>query len=1124
MGKFYMRTICTLLLIFVSSISIFSDEIPELRFQEFPGRGQLSSQFTTSITQDQQGFIWVGTVDGLNRYDGHEIETYTNQQNRYSGLVNNNIQTLFNDSQNRLWIGTIWGLSRYHPARDTLKTLSSSDQPAGIENTMIYQIAESDEGIFYVAAGNSIYTYTEEQNQFSRLLTLEGGDIISFHLCGDGTLWTGQDSGSGLKRFLPGQYEQSRLPQWIQEKEPGWFDDNTITDIIHKDSVWWISTRGDGLTKIDQQNRQLKKYLTGEYESFIVELYKDRKGNIWSCDYTGLKIYNEEEDTFHGYYPNPDDKQSIKQNPIGILQDHQGSYWVIYSEKGFDFSPVDRGFSLYDDAPDASWPLFDVNTMCITEDHHGYLWTGSYNGGITVFRWEEDSVSTFEHDPDDPYSLGKGTIFDIYLDGDSSIWVGSYRGGLQKYVPSENRFISYKHGPENENSIHGNDVRSIDEDSLGNLWLAIHGQGIDYFDKSTETFRHLTPENSNLTMEWVNKVFVDSKSTLWVGTSYGLNKLEAGRDSFEVFITQNEEAPGTLSSNEITSIHETPEGTVWIGTTDGLHKYLPGCNSFEFHSGEFNNQYICSIEHDANGNLWVSTHGGLTQYNPGSGKVFNFDKRDGLQSNDFNLRSSYFDGHQYLFFGGPGGVNAFDPDEINYNLDPPNVVLTEFSLLNEPVRKYGENHPLKKHISVAGQITIDYANNFFTIEYVAINYLNPEKNEYAYRMEGFEDRWKMVGNKREATYTNLDPGTYTFRVKAANNDGIWNEKGASIRIVILPPWYMTTWFKILAIALISILIYLTIRFRTSVLRRQKAALTELVNQRTRSLHEKNRMLQNRTLELNHFNQQLEEQKETIEEQAEELQNQAQELKKSNRELQRINSTKDRLFSIIAHDVRAPFNTIIGFSGLLQEMASDQNNPMIEEYARYIHESSNQVLALLENLLYWARSQTNEIIFNPSKTSLKKICEDNIKLLSDTALRKGIEIDTSNMDYRTEFEADEDMLRIVVRNFLSNAIKFTPENGKVCISSELENQKIKLLVTDSGKGMTREEVEQIRTTWQLNTKPGTEGEKGSGLGLAISKQFIDRHGGEMIVHSSPGKGSTFGFIISLKSANKNTVDQ
>ncbi|MFW6203272.1 MAG: two-component regulator propeller domain-containing protein, partial [Marinilabilia sp.] len=757
MRKFYMRTFCTLFITVLFSISSLSGEMPELRFQDFPGKGQLSSQFSTCITQDQNGYIWIGTVDGLNRYDGHEIKTYRSHQKQYSGLVNNNIQTLFNDSQNRLWIGTVWGLSLYHPSSDRFESLSSSSNPAGIENTAIYQIAESKEGIFYVAAGNSIYTYTEEEEkQFSKLLTLEGGDIITFLLCRDGTLWTGQNSGDGLKRFLPGQYDKSRLPQWIQQNYPDWFAEKTITDITQKDSVLWISTRGGGLTKADQENRELKKYLTGEYESFVVDLYKDREGNIWSCDYTGLKIYNEEEDSFHGYYPNPDDKQSIEQNPVGILQDHQENYWVTYSEKGFDFSPVKRGFNHYDDSPDASWPLFDVNTMTITEDQFGNLWAGGYNGGITVFHWEEDEVTTFEPDPDDPRSVGQGTIFDIYRDSDNDIWVGSYQGGLQKYDPSQNQFLGYKHDPDNQESINGNDVRSITEDSLGNFWIAVHGKGVDYFDKTSETFTHLTPENSNLSIEWTKEVYVDSKNTLWVATSYGLNKLEAGRDSFEVYISPDQDAPGSLASNDITTIHETPDSSIWIGTTGGLHQYLPESNDFEFHSSEFNNQFICSIEHDANGNLWVSTHGGLTQYNRPSGRVFNFDKRDGLQSNDFNITSSYFDGQQNLFFGGPGGINAFDPDELNYNLDPPKVVLTEFRFLNQPLQEYGDDQPLDKHISVADQVILDYANNFFTIEYSAINFLNPDKNEYAYKMEGFEDRWNNVGNTREATYTNLD--------------------------------------------------------------------------------------------------------------------------------------------------------------------------------------------------------------------------------------------------------------------------------------------------------------------------------------------------------------------------------
>ncbi|MFO7999635.1 MAG: two-component regulator propeller domain-containing protein [Marinilabilia sp.] len=1102
-----MRTFCTLFFVFLHVVLGMARDVPNLNFQDVPGKAQLSSQFSTCITQDQTGYIWIGTVDGLNRYDGQEIKTFRNTTDRYSGLINNNIRTIFSDSKNRLWIGTVRGLSIYYPKRDTFEVLSSSNNPAGLENSFIYQISESADGVFYVAAGKSIYTYNEDQKSFSKLLEVEDEDITSFCFGKDDAIWVGQDGGGGLKRFIAGDYQNSQMPSWMGKQDSAALAEKTVMDIQTSDGLVWVATRGGGLKRIDNQNRKIKTYLTGEGESFVVDVYQDNSGDLWTCDFSGLKFYDSENDEFHPYYPEPENENSIKRNPVGILQDHQNNYWVIYSEKGFDFSPVERGFQLYDDSSRPPWQLNDHNIMAISEDARGHLWAGGYNEGISVFRWDENTTTTFEYSPDDTSSVGEGTIFDIHLDSNDDIWVASYHSGLQKYDPSSNGFTTHKHKPGDEHSINGNDIRSIAEDSLGNFWLAVHGEGVDYFDKRSGQFRHFTPENSNLSIEWTNQVFVDSRNTLWVATSYGLNKMEAGRDSFDVFLTHETNSSGSLASNEIVCLHETPDGSIWVGTTNGLYRYNANDETFDYYSEAFNSQYICSIEHDSNGDLWVSTHKGLAKYEFATDRVFNFDNRDGLQSNDFNIKSSYFDGEQYLFFGGPGGVNAFDPGEINFNMDPPRVVFTELRLFNEKVTEYGDDQPLEKHISAADQVTLEYDNNLFTIEFAAINYLNPEKNQYAYRLEGFENRWNKVGNKREATYTNLDPGTYTFRVKAANNDGIWNEEGGAIEVVVLPPWYMTLWFQILAVFLTAGLIYFAIRIRTSVLRRQKAALTELINERTKKLHEKNQMLKNRTLELNNFNQQLEEQKETIEEQALEL-------KKSNKELQNLNSTKNRLFSIIAHDVRSPFNTIIGFSSLLKEMADDDNNSRVKKYAQYIYESSHQVLSLLENLLYWARSQTNEITFNPRNTSLKKISEDNIKLLKESASRKEMKIDASNLDYNIELEGDEDMLRTIVRNFLSNAIKFTPRKGKITLESKVENYKLTFLINDSGKGMKSREVEQLKNSGTINSTPGTAGEKGSGLGLVISKEFIDRHNGEMIIRSSPGKGSTFGFTIPL----------
>jgi signal transduction histidine kinase/ligand-binding sensor domain-containing protein len=1100
-----MRLFFSFLLLFLGFV-LSRGQIPELYFKSMPAQGQLSSNFTTCITQDKQGYIWIGTVDGLNRYDGHEMHVYRNIQNQYSNLPNNNIRTIFSDSKNRLWVGTIWGLSVYLPERNSFQLLSSSNDLAGIESPFIYKISETKDNEILVAAGKAIYKFDETAELFQPIIKVKGGDITTFHICKDKNIWVGQDTGDGLSYFEKGnRYSKADLPEWVSEQES--VNESSIRDIIIDDSLLWIATNGKGIRKLDFKTKVVNTYLTDRYESFVVDLYQDNQGFIWSCDYIGLKRYDPETDLFIGYYGESDGKNNIQKNPIKILQDKQLNYWVLYSEKGFDFAGVDRGFQLFNDSPDSYWPLGDEDVLSVAEDANGNLWTGGFNGGVTVFHWKKDSITNFHFEPGQSNSLARGSIFDLHLDSNREMWLGTYEGGLQKYDPIINGFISYSHNPDDPKSINGNDIRSIEEDSQGNFWLAVHGVGVDYFDRSTGIFKHYTPENSGLSIEWTNHVILDSRDNLWVGTANGLNKMKAGTDTFKVYVSYDPKDFRSFISNDIICVHESPDNTLWIGTTNGLFRYNSETDDFDLHSQDFNNQYICSIEHDKNGNLWVSTHGGLIRYDFKNRQVFNFDILDGLQSNNFNINSSFFDGNSYLFFGGPGGLNVFNPDNIYYNLEPPKVVLTGLDVFNEPLRSFGPESPVSKHISVADTILLDYFQNLFTIKYTAINFINPSKNQYAYRLEGFEDRWNNVENKREATYTNLNPGVYTFRVKASNNDGIWNEEGTSIKIVILPPWYMTTWFRIGAVILLLAIIYYVINIRTKVLRRQKEALTALVNERTRKIHEKNQVLKNRTIELNQINRKLESQKETIEKQATQLQ-------ESNKDLIKINNTKDRLFSIIAHDVRAPFNTIVGFSTLLKEMAGEKDDDLFREYASYINESSNQVLALIENLLYWARSQTNEITLSSRKILLEDIFGDNLSLVRESIIKKSIELDTSKLNYNTEFSADMDMMRTVVRNLLSNAIKFTPFKGKITIISSVVDNQLKVEIEDTGKGIPPDEIEKIKQSNTLFSTPGTHGEKGSGLGLTLCNEFIQHHRGELIIESTVGKGSCFGFIVPL----------
>ncbi len=1084
-------------------------QLPELNFNSLPTQRQLSSQFTTCITQDQEGYIWIGTVDGLNRLDGHEVRVFRNNGDRNYNLTNNNIRCLHSDSQNRLWVGTIWGLSVYVPSFDSFEVKSSSSNPAGLASSYIYKVAETDEKEILVAAGKAIYRYQEETASFRPIIKLKGGDITTFVVDGN-QIWTGQDLGGGIKRF---NYEEGhavpmKLPHWIKKSDLRELEEYTVMDMAMSDRLLWVATRGNGIKKIDFTEETAISFLSGD-DAFVHDLHIDRKGFIWACSFSGLKIFDPENNHFIGVYEEPDGTNNIKRNPIGIFQDRQMNYWVIYSEKGFDFSVVDRGFHVYDDSPHNYWPLGDENVLSVAEDAEGNLWTGSFNGGITVFYWAKDSIAHFNFNKENKSSLGKGSVFDLFLDSKNQMWVGSYSKGLQRYDAAINGFISYVHDDKNPASISGNDVRSIAEDSMGNLWVAVHGKGVDFFDRKTGEFTHYNPQNSNLSLEWTNHIILDAEQNLWVATSNGLNKKKADADSFQVFVNYDSKNQNGFKSNDILCIHESPDSVIWVGTTNGLYSYNPHEDHFTYRSEEFNNQYICSIEQDKEGKLWISTHGGLTHFDPDSNQVFNFDFRDGLQANDFNLRASFFDGRQYLFFGGPAGLNVFDPANINYNLDPPEIVFTELQLFNEPVKTYGLESPLPKNINMAKEIKLDYADNFFTIKYAAINFINPSKNKYAYKLEGFEDRWNYVGNKREATYTNLHPGTYIFRVKAANNDGVWNKKGISIKVIVSPPWYMTGWFFLGVLMLLMFIVYIIVNIRTRMLRHQKAALTALVNERTKSIHDKNQTLKRRTIELNQINKELAKQKKTIGEQARQLQ-------KRNHDLQKLNNTKDRLFSVIAHDVRSPFNTIVGFSSLLKEIAGESGNEIIEDYARYISESSNQVLALMENLLYWARSQTNEIHPKIRKISVRDIFHENIMLLKETLMNKSIALETNDLHNDIDFEADLDMMRTVVRNLMSNAIKFTPHNGKITLRSFREdNINLRVEIIDTGNGLSPSEIEKIIQPNNIFSTPGTHGEKGSGLGLTICKEFVELHNGELLVESTKNRGSSFGFIIPLR---------
>ncbi|MBN2520792.1 MAG: hypothetical protein JXB17_09830 [Bacteroidales bacterium] len=1079
-----------------------------MKFIDFSENENLTSSYTSCITQDSIGFIWIGTQDGLNRYNGYHIKSYKTFPGDSTSLPHNNIITLYTDRNGDVWIGTNNGLCLYERNYDTFKQIANEKLPSGLSEFTISCINENKNGIIHVSTLQSIYNYDLQNEKFIELIKIDKGEINKFIFDKKNNIWIGTIKEGGLLYY---DLENEKIEKYFYDKNnKNSISDNSPMGIALKDSILWIATSGGGINSFNINTKTFKRYPVNDpYQINAKVAYIDNNKRIWTCDYVGLNLYDEKLDIFYSYIPDIDIKYSLKSSILSIFQDIQGNYWTLHSPGGIGLRIVPKGFNNFNE--DKFWRPSNNNITAICEDGEGNLWLGNASNGVDIFCWKEKKIMTFNNQPDNKYSIGKGATLALFKDKDDIMWIGSHMGGLQYFDEKTKHFLAYLHDPDNPKSIANNDVRSITEDNHGNLWLVVHGKGIDKFDKEKQIFYHYNYEDNGLSNDWSFQVLHDSQENIWVATVWRLNLLKKGENTFHVFYF-DENDTNSLSNDEITSLYEDSKNRIWVGTGDGLNLYNRGKNNFTRFTKGFANSHICAILEDNKNNIWVSTLSGLSVLNSKSKTVKNFDISDDLTSKEYNNRSCYKNNDK-LFFGGINGVNYFNPDNIHYNTYIPKVVITNFKLFNEEVTEYNKNSVLKKHISVTEEITLEHKQNIITFEFVAINMIHPEKNQYAYIMEGFDNGWHYVGNKREATYTNLDPGNYVFKVKASNNDDYWNEKGTSIKLTILPPWWKTWWFRIILGIIILILLLTYNLTRTTQLRKQRLTLARQVKKRTTELREKNILLEDQKNDLDHAYKQLIERQERIQEQAEELKQQTENLSKANEELKLLNSTKDKLFSIIAHDLRNPFNSILGFSDILRDSYDELTNEEKLEIVDNINLSSRRVYDLLENLFKWARTQTDKIDYHPVKLSLNTLIKDIIYLLHNISDKKQIEI-IFKESVEAEVFADEDMVRTIIRNLLDNAIKYTPRGGKIFVNVENLNDFSKITIQDTGIGMEKDTIENIFNLNHTDSRVGTEGEKGSALGLVLCKEFVERNNGKLNIESKPGQGSIFSFTLPL----------
>jgi PAS domain S-box-containing protein len=789
---------------------------PYLRFGRFTAQDGLSSDQIRAVVQDKRGFMWFATLDGLNRYDGAGVKVYRYDPDDPNSLSHDIVRSLLVDQSGVLWIGT-WngGLNQYDPEKDHfIRYLHDPEDPRGLSNNTVRAVYEDRDGTIWVGTSEGLNQLDRDSGQFTRYLHDPGdpnslSDNIVWTVLQDstGVLWVG--TAGGLNRFDPNT--ETFVHYRHNPDDRASLSHNTVRSIYEdRSGNLWLGTEG-GLDELNPERTRIASYQNDANDpqslshNIIDSVHEDRSGRLWIGTWGGgLNRFDRDTEAFIRYRHSIADPYSLSSDTIWhIYEGQQGFLWMA-TEGGISF--LDGGakpFHHYRAIPDNPNSLSDNGVNAIYAGRPGIVWVGANSGGLNKFDRQTEEFTQYLHSPSDPINIGKEPVTAIYEDQQGLIWMGTRGMGLIKYDPDTERITSYRYDDTNPHSLSHDSVVNILEDQTGTLWISTYGGGINAFDRGTEQFTRYQHDPANphtLSANVVLSVFEDRAGVLWVGTNTdGLNKFNRETAEFTHY-RHDPSDPNSLSNDTVMSIYEDRTDTLWIGTTGGLDKFDRHNNQVSSHYTAKNglpNNIINAILEDEQGQLWLSTQKGLSRFDLRTESFRNYTVSDGLQSNTFSLfftPSKSRSGE--MFFGGPNGFNAFYPDLIVDSLRPPPVLITNFQLANNPV-PIGGDSVLQKSILETDELVLSYQDNFFSFEFAALNFRAPEDNRYKFKVEGFEDDWNEVDSTRRfATYTNLDPGDYVFRVIASNNDGVWNEEGASIKITITPPWWETMWFRI----------------------------------------------------------------------------------------------------------------------------------------------------------------------------------------------------------------------------------------------------------------------------------------------------------------------------------------
>ncbi len=1107
------------------------------KFERLSIKDGLSHSNVYTIIQDKSGYMWFGTQDGLNKYDGYEFTIYRHEPSNPNSLSTGNFGKIFQDTSGIFWFGTFGGgIDKFDPKTNKFTNYSNQiDNYKSLSNNQITFFHRDKEGILWVGtASGGLNKFNPENETFTRYNHNPNNPKSLSHIrakciceTSDGTLWIG--TGNGLNKL---DKESGTFKHYMNDPHnKNSLSANSIQYIIcDKSDNIWIATRGGGLDKFNPKTEQFTHYTHNPNnpkslsDNKIEFLFIDSYDQFWVGTYEGgLNLFNRETEEFMHFKNDPNNNESISSNRIEyIFEDKSKILWIATRGGGInklDLKP--QKFYNIIHKPDNKNSLPHPSVMAIENDNKGNLWIGTDGGGLSKYNLETKKFTNFKNNRKTASSLSSDRVWSILVDHEGIIWIGTYLGGLNRLEIKNNQyhFTTYMKG--DRSGFPSVQINSIVEDRQHNIWIGTPDGLIKVIKQKKskpvdfKIYTQNEPDSLNFVDNYISSIYVDHNNRIWVGSYIGgLFQFLPDEEKFIPY------SPTKLPSSEfnndihVVTIYQDLNNNLWIGTeSNGLLQFDIENKNFKPHPQNklLLSNMIMGMTEDDMGNLWISNSRGLSKYSPWNNKLINYTFIDGLESSGFNRNALHKTKDGIMYFGSNAALTFFDPLKVSNNPFIPNVVITDFKILNNS----GWKHNLltyQKIIHANKPIELTKKDYFFTIEFAALDYTSPTQNQYKYMLEGFDDQWIDGSNNRTATYTNLDQGTYIFKVKGSNNDKVWNETPTELPIKVIPPYYKSWWFLSIMVLFGALIIFILIKIRERSLIKEKEILEVKVNERTNEINLQKEELISQAESLEKINEELEQQQAHLEQLVKERTSDLEVAKEKAEESDRL---KSAFLANMSHEIRTPMNAIIGFSNLI-------NDPELEEDYRYeltqlIKKNSHNLLNLINDIIDIAKLESDQLEIREKKCDVSQIFNDILMEIEDTLQSDNkitIQISDEQLNTPLHFVSDPYRLTQILKNLVSNAIKFT-EQGSVEFGYNLEGKEIHFFVKDTGIGLSSEQQDQIFARFTKIENNKMKIYRGAGLGLTITKNLVELLGGKIWVDSEINKGSTFHFTIPNK---------